>query len=729
MVSLAEIAVISLVNRFGSSATAAYGAVNQIVSYVQFPAISIGIGASIFGAQSIGARKFDRLRKIARAGIALNWAIGAVLIGLVYAFDRTILTLFVTDAGVIATAHELLEITLWSYVLFGTSSVLSGLMRSSGTVLWPTALSIISIWGVEVPVAYALAPHLGLRGVWIAYPVAFAVSLALQTFYYRVFWRRQKLTVLIESHQAEPVTTYVAEAPEPRLANVYPAHVVLVIMTLFPGLINTSAIALAAPVIGRDLGVAPDVAASIPLISDAALAFGCVLAAELTRRIEGRTLYFWLIGVSAATSLASALAPEFSILLAAHVVHGLVAGMLFIVVLPPLLTNFKSDKLGATAGVIVPCLFGAVTLGPLIGGLIAAPGMWRSVFVVEVAVAVAAMLLARSVIAKREPQGSDQPVDWYALIAAALGSLLVYIGIGGLAGNDWRDPFASIPLLAGLAVYAALIIGEARKEHPLVPVRKLATSLALVGTIATVIGSATFSALTQSFQLTLLRIDELDPRGTGFAFWPEFLTALAAGYVFGRLVTTKWVVVTGACGLVCIGAAAALARVSAPVDASSGRLAVFDRRLRRGAQRVAGIVLGDAVVRACAGGAGDRAAQPVPAHRRLHQRAGRRAHDRLARHDAVARARSGARTRARPTASCVPSSPAGRCRARESIEPLKQALLRGIDEAYTIVMILAIVGVAAIAVLLFVAHVPLRAPDLQKFDEGRPALQAPDLPG
>ena len=207
MVSLAEIAVISLVNRFGSSATAAYGAVNQIVSYVQFPAISIGIASSIFGAQSIGARKFDRLRKIARAGITLNWVIGAVLIGLVYAFDRSILTLFVTDARVIETAHELLEITLWSYVLFGTSSVLSGLMRSSGTVLWPTLLSIISIWGVEVPVAYSLAPHLGLRGVWIAYPVAFAVSLALQTFYYRVFWRRQKLSVLIESHKVEPVTT------------------------------------------------------------------------------------------------------------------------------------------------------------------------------------------------------------------------------------------------------------------------------------------------------------------------------------------------------------------------------------------------------------------------------------------------------------------------------------------------------------------------------------------
>ena len=60
MVSLAEIAIISFVNRFGSSATAAYGAVNQVVGYVQFPAISIGIAASIFGAQCIGAHREDR---------------------------------------------------------------------------------------------------------------------------------------------------------------------------------------------------------------------------------------------------------------------------------------------------------------------------------------------------------------------------------------------------------------------------------------------------------------------------------------------------------------------------------------------------------------------------------------------------------------------------------------------------------------------------------------------
>ena len=59
-------------NGFGSDATAAYGAVNQIVAYVQFPAISIAITASILGAQAIGAGRSERLGDIARTGVRLH---------------------------------------------------------------------------------------------------------------------------------------------------------------------------------------------------------------------------------------------------------------------------------------------------------------------------------------------------------------------------------------------------------------------------------------------------------------------------------------------------------------------------------------------------------------------------------------------------------------------------------------------------------------------------------
>jgi MFS family permease len=418
-------------------------------------------------------------------------------------------------------------------------------------------------------------------------------------------------------------------AREPRLAKSYGANVVLVILTLFPGLINTSAVALAAPVIGSDLGVEPDDAMALPLVSDAALAFGCVLAAEMTRRLEGRTLYFWLMAVSLATSLASAVAPAFPVLLIAHVIHGLVAGMLFIVVLPPLLTTFGSAKIGATATTLVPALFGAATLGPLVGGLVAAPGTWRLIFAAEVVVALVALGLARQVFTPRPPQAADEPIDWYALVTAGLGSLLIYFGVANLAGNDWQYPLAGGPVAAGVLTYVALLVGEARKPQPLVPVRKLATSLALVGTVATVIGSATFSALTQCFELTLLRVDGLDARAAGFAFWPEFLPAVGSGFLFGRVVTTKWVSLNGASGLVLIALAALLARALSPVTAIEvtwiSTIAAFGAGLS-----VSPGLFVVTLSRARARRTRDRVAQPVPVDRRLHQLAGDRAHDRLA---------------------------------------------------------------------------------------------------
>jgi len=191
MVSLAEIAVLAFVNRFGSDATAAYGAVNQVVSYVQFPAISISIAASIFGAQCIGARREDKLASVIHSGIGLNYVIGGVLITTGYVFAWNILGWFITSPQTLGIAHGLLMITLWSYLLFGNSAVLSGVMRASGDVLWPTFNGIFAIWGIEVPAAFILMHYYGLNGVWMGYPIAFAVVLSMQLSYYTFFWKKK----------------------------------------------------------------------------------------------------------------------------------------------------------------------------------------------------------------------------------------------------------------------------------------------------------------------------------------------------------------------------------------------------------------------------------------------------------------------------------------------------------------------------------------------------------
>lgn len=197
VISLAEVVLLKIVNGFGSNATAAYGAVNQVVNYVQFPAMSIAITASILGAQAIGAGRADRLGAITKTGLMLNTVITGSLVVVGYLFSRPFVGLFITSEPVVEIAQTLLHIMLWSIVVFGFSAIVGGVMRASGTVLVPTSISILCIVAIEVPSAYALSRSFGLDGVWMAYPVTFVAMLALQSAFYRLVWRKKKIERLV----------------------------------------------------------------------------------------------------------------------------------------------------------------------------------------------------------------------------------------------------------------------------------------------------------------------------------------------------------------------------------------------------------------------------------------------------------------------------------------------------------------------------------------------------
>ena len=196
--SVAAIVVVGIINRFGSNATAAYGAVGQVMSYVQFPAMSIGIAASIFGAQAIGAGQSDQLGRITRTAFVMNLIITGVLILIAYLFSEQVVRLFITDPKVVVITETLLHIVLWSVVMFGFAVILSGVMRSSGDVLIPMAISLGTILIVETPLAlYLSTTSLGLNGIWTAYATSFCTMFLVQAIYYWFFWRKKPIKKLV----------------------------------------------------------------------------------------------------------------------------------------------------------------------------------------------------------------------------------------------------------------------------------------------------------------------------------------------------------------------------------------------------------------------------------------------------------------------------------------------------------------------------------------------------
>ena len=195
--SLADLALLRLVNSYGSHATAAWGAVSQVMAYVQFPAMSIAIAASVLAAQAIGAGRLHQIEQVTRIGLAMNIVLTGTLALLVLVFSRTIVALFITDPAVVALAAGLLHITVWGSLIFGLASVFTAVMRASGTVLVPTLISLGCLALLLFPVGWAFSQIFGLRGIWAAYPATYAVALSLQAAYFYGIWKKKPIRKLV----------------------------------------------------------------------------------------------------------------------------------------------------------------------------------------------------------------------------------------------------------------------------------------------------------------------------------------------------------------------------------------------------------------------------------------------------------------------------------------------------------------------------------------------------
>lgn len=195
--AIAELVLLGLVNGFGSDATAAYGAVNQVMGYTQFTAMSISIAVSILGAQAVGGGDRARLDGIVRTGLLFNVILTGGLVALIYLAPRAVLGIFITDGAVLDLAKDLLHIALWSSVPFGLATVFSGAMRAAGFALTPMLLAIFAIVAIELPAAIILSRTIGLKGVWAAYPIVFCAMFILQMGYYLLVWRKRAIRRLI----------------------------------------------------------------------------------------------------------------------------------------------------------------------------------------------------------------------------------------------------------------------------------------------------------------------------------------------------------------------------------------------------------------------------------------------------------------------------------------------------------------------------------------------------
>jgi putative MATE family efflux protein len=209
VISLSGVLMITLVNRFGTDATAAFGAAFQLWQYIQMPAFAVGMAVSSMAAQNVGAQKWDRVHATARHGVLYSVLLTGSIVVVLEVLGTHALGLFIPpDSAALHMAVHLNRIVAWSFVLLGVTMVIFGVVRATGSVFPPLGILTVALLGIRFPLALALLDKWQADAIWWSFPISSLVAVVLSLLYYKYgHWRTLRLNPVTQGRAPVPVAT------------------------------------------------------------------------------------------------------------------------------------------------------------------------------------------------------------------------------------------------------------------------------------------------------------------------------------------------------------------------------------------------------------------------------------------------------------------------------------------------------------------------------------------
>lgn len=191
-VSLGMLALMSIVNRFGTYTIAAYTIAWRIDSFAAMPAMNFGLALTTFVGQNLGANKPERVRQGLFATLAMTTILCLTLTAVAWLFGRQMMGVFTSNPEVIDIGYDYLVIVSSFYVIFAAMFVTQSVMRGAGDTLIPMFITLIALWLLRIPASHFLSLRYGEVGIWWGIPVAWLFGFIAAYIYYRTGrWKRK----------------------------------------------------------------------------------------------------------------------------------------------------------------------------------------------------------------------------------------------------------------------------------------------------------------------------------------------------------------------------------------------------------------------------------------------------------------------------------------------------------------------------------------------------------
>lgn len=189
-----NIALQTLVNNYGTSAMAAFGAGSKVETFIALPIMNLGSAVSTFVAQNIGAGEKERVKRGVKSSIKMALYMSLVISALIIIYRSNLILLFNSDKDVISIGSQYLLIIGPFFVFIGISFILSSAIKGAGDSMFAMLSSVFSLWLVRIPAAYILSKFFGVNGIWMGIPIGWILGLIITYVYYRLgYWRSKSV--------------------------------------------------------------------------------------------------------------------------------------------------------------------------------------------------------------------------------------------------------------------------------------------------------------------------------------------------------------------------------------------------------------------------------------------------------------------------------------------------------------------------------------------------------
>ena len=238
--------------------------------------------------------------------------------------------------------------------------------------------------------------------------------------------------------------------------------------------VDSSAVNVALPAIGRDLGggfAAQQWISNAYLLTLSAL---ILLAGSLTDRLgERRVFTAGVAGFGIGSALCAA-APTIGVLIAARALQGVSGALLTPAALAIIVSVFPRAERGAAIGTWTAWGGIGILAGPVLGGQIVDSASWRWIFLINVPLVMIALALSRVAVPGRAQTTGTVRIDWAGAALAASGLAGVSFGLIEQPVLGWSDPGVWGALVAGVGLLTSFIMFEARTPMPMLPLKLFA---------------------------------------------------------------------------------------------------------------------------------------------------------------------------------------------------------------------------------------------------------------